>query len=131
MWHLIGTRQFEVCIKSIHRNSLRCAYFLQWEGKEGKAVPIKSYSRKYQGFQCYAVFCTLIILPVYFLRWYQILTASPGSITVIQYYACVVGTIMMLVGLPFLWFFSKKSNLRKFVTYFHEVLNLDKRFCGK
>lgn len=131
MWHVEGTRHFRACIASIKLNSLRSTYFLEWDSKVGNAIPKKSSSRQYRAFQSFTLISTLIVQPIFFLRCYQISKSPPGSVTLIAYYINVIGTILALVALPLLWFFAKESNLQKFVTCFHEVLNLDKRFYGK
>lgn len=131
MWHIEGTRHFRACITFIKLNSLGSTYFLEWDSKDGKAIPIKSSSRQYRAFQSFTLISTLITQPIFFIRCYQIAKSPPGSVTLISYYVNIIGTIVTLAVLPLLWFFSKKSNLQKFVTCFHAVRNLDKRFYGK
>ncbi|OXA48038.1 hypothetical protein Fcan01_16991 [Folsomia candida] len=130
MWHIEGTRHFRACITFIKLNSLGSTYFLEWDSKDGKAIPIKSSSRQYRAFQSFTLISTLITQPIFFIRCYQIAKSPPGSVTLISYYVNIIGTIVTLAVLPLLWFFSKKSNLQKFVTCFHAVRNLDKRFYG-
>ncbi|OXA47806.1 hypothetical protein Fcan01_16841 [Folsomia candida] len=127
MWHIEGTRHFRTCIKTLQRNSLRSVFFLEWNSKLGKAVPMKSSNWQYRGFKLFALFSTIITQPILLVWCYQANKSVTGSVTLVSKYASVMSAFIAFTVLPYLRFFAKESNSRKFVTYFHEILNLDKR----
>ncbi|OXA48167.1 hypothetical protein Fcan01_16880 [Folsomia candida] len=128
MWHIEGLLHLRACVESIQRNSLRCAYFVEWDNKLEKAVPLKSSTRQYRAFQSFAVFCTLIIQPIFFLRCYQIAKWSSDMVPPLSYYSAVTGTILLVMVLPYLWFFAKDANVLKFITFLYQIIKLDKQF---
>ncbi|OXA47805.1 hypothetical protein Fcan01_16842 [Folsomia candida] len=127
MWHIEGTRHFRTCIKTLQRNSLRSASFLEWNNKLRRAVPMKSSDWRYLVFKLFALFSTIITQPILLLWCYEVNKSVTGSVTLVSKYASIISAFVAFTVLPYLWFFAKELNSQKFVTYFHEILNLDKR----
>lgn len=133
MWSEAGLRYFRRAVKFTLRSSCFTCFTLKWNDKDGRAEPCRKNACQFRNFQIYTGIMTLLVVPIFFARTYQLLTsAQPGESRDLKVFLVTfLVTDLVFICTPYLWFLAKPTSPQKLVMCYETALLVDSQIQSR